>query len=72
MTQRSMTWSHIGGSDVYDLTTYMAQRSRTWSHRLVVKTVVEPCSSNSVRKMGTLRKSHEEKEISLSGESNQW
>ena len=32
----------------------------------------DPCSSNSVCKMGTLRKSHEQKEISISGESKDW
>ena len=34
--------------------------------------MVEPCASNSARKMGTLRKSHEEKEISFSGEAKDW
>ena len=34
--------------------------------------MVDPCASNSDLKMGILRKSHEEKEISFSGESKDW
>ena len=34
--------------------------------------MVEPCASNSAHKMGTLGKSHEEKEISFSGEAKDW